>query len=73
MSCRWCGKAFAEHRDRGSLGAPVPRMPCGLLKAFYYPKEDYGWLGYSPTLSKWISDARREQVEANPSIVLGED
>lgn len=30
--CIWCGKKYSEHLDERPEGAPVPRVPCLLLK-----------------------------------------
>lgn len=35
MSCMFCGKSLEQHLASRPQGAPVPRMPCVGLKAFY--------------------------------------
>lgn len=37
--CRWCGETYDEHLNWRPAKAPVPRMPCTGLKAFFYPRE----------------------------------
>lgn len=39
MSCRWCGKPYEQHLVSRPLDAPAPRMPCGGLRAFYWPED----------------------------------
>lgn len=38
LPCEWCGKTLAEHLDARAPDAPVPRMPCAGLKAFFFAK-----------------------------------
>lgn len=37
--CRWCGNPYDDHLAWRPPGAPVPRMPCTGLKAYFYPEE----------------------------------
>lgn len=37
--CAWCGMTHAEHDVSRPAGAPVPRVPCGLLVSGFLPKK----------------------------------
>jgi hypothetical protein len=38
--CVWCGRAYSVHIDRRAPGAPVPRVPCLLLKSGFVERRD---------------------------------
>ena len=38
--CVWCGRTYANHDDYRLPSAPVPRVPCLLLKSGFSPKTE---------------------------------
>jgi len=39
MACQWCGRARDMHLEHREPGAPVPRMPCQGLRAYYLEEQ----------------------------------
>lgn len=37
--CAWCGRTLEEHEERRAPNAPVPRVPCLLLKTGFVAKK----------------------------------
>lgn len=62
--CFWCGKVLAEHDDKP--GPNVPRVPCGMLKRYFYAAGLHEILPaeYQGQLSDTIETAERQTAPA---------
>ncbi len=40
VCCVWCGKMYEQHLNAHRPGAPVPRVPCQLLKSGFQARRE---------------------------------